>query len=40
MKVRYAPRAASDLESILSYLDERSPQGARNVKKALHKPLR
>jgi len=39
MKVRYSPRAAGDLEDILSYLDERSPQGARNVKKALYKAV-
>ena len=39
MKVRYTPRAAGDLADILSYLDERSPQGAQNVKKALHKAV-
>jgi plasmid stabilization system protein ParE len=31
MKLRYTSRAYSDLESILSYLAEQSPQGARNV---------
>jgi toxin ParE1/3/4 len=37
MRVRYSPRAARDLADILAYLDERSPQGARNVKLALRK---
>ena len=31
MKLRYTSRAYSDLGSILSYLAEQSPQGARNV---------
>ena len=31
MIVRYSLRARSDLESIRQYLDERNPQGARNV---------
>jgi plasmid stabilization system protein ParE len=39
MKVNDSPRAADDLEDILSYLDERSPQGARNVKNALYKAI-
>lgn len=31
MKLRYTSRAYADLESILSYLAEQSPQGAHNV---------
>ena len=31
MIVRFLPRAEGDLESIRSYLIERSPQGANNV---------
>jgi plasmid stabilization system protein ParE len=29
MRVRYTPRAQRDLEAILRYLDEHSPQGMR-----------
>jgi plasmid stabilization system protein ParE len=39
MRVRYTPRARSDLQSILQYIDERSPLGARNVKRALQKTI-
>ncbi len=39
MRVRYTPRARSDLESILRYLDECSPLGARNVKRAIQKTI-
>ena len=39
MKVRYTPRARSDLESILQYIDERSPRGARSVKRAIQKTI-
>jgi toxin ParE1/3/4 len=35
MKVRYTPRASSDLAAILRYLKEHSPQGLRNVKRAI-----
>ncbi len=35
MKLRYTLKAAGELESILAYLDERSPQGARRVKSRL-----
>ena len=35
MRVRYTARARSDLAAILQYIDERSPQGARNVKRAI-----
>jgi toxin ParE1/3/4 len=31
MRVRYTPEAFADRESILEYLAERSPGGARNV---------
>ena len=39
MRVRYTPRARSDLQSILQYIDERSPRGARNVKRAIQKTI-
>jgi toxin ParE1/3/4 len=39
MRVRYTPRAGSDLQSILQYIDERSPRGARNVKRAIQKTI-
>jgi plasmid stabilization system protein ParE len=39
MKVRYTPRARSDLELILQYIDERSPVGARNVKRAIQRTI-
>ncbi len=32
MRLRYTLRAAQELEDVLSYIDERSPQGARQVK--------
>lgn len=32
MKLRYTLRAAAELDEILSFIDERSPQGARGVK--------
>jgi toxin ParE1/3/4 len=35
MNVIYAPRAIRDLESIASYLGERSPSGAVNVLSAI-----
>jgi toxin ParE1/3/4 len=35
MRVRYTPRALGDLENILRYLSEHSPQGMRNVKRAI-----
>jgi plasmid stabilization system protein ParE len=35
MKVTYRARALADLEAIFSYLNERSPTGARNVLRAL-----
>jgi plasmid stabilization system protein ParE len=32
VKVRYTLRAAEELDQVLSYIDERSPGGARHVK--------
>jgi LSD1 subclass zinc finger protein len=39
VKVRYTLRARSDLESILQYVDQRSPRGARNVKRAIQQTI-
>jgi plasmid stabilization system protein ParE len=39
MKVRHTRRSSADLAAILSYLDDRSPQGTRNVKLALKKAM-
>jgi len=39
MKVRYTPRARSDLRSIIEYIAERNPAGARNVKHALDRTM-
>ena len=33
--LRFAPRATRDLDSILAYLMERSPAGARNVARSI-----
>jgi plasmid stabilization system protein ParE len=33
MRIRYTPRARNDLIQILDYLTERSPGGARNVRR-------
>jgi plasmid stabilization system protein ParE len=35
MRIRYTLRAFADRESIYDYLEKRSPQGARNVKRAI-----
>ena len=32
MKVRYTPRAIADLDSVFSYIDQRSPAGGFQVK--------
>jgi plasmid stabilization system protein ParE len=40
MKVRYTPRARGDLEAILQYLSTHSPQGMRNLKRALENTTR
>lgn len=39
MKLRYTLRAAAELDEILAYIDERSPQGARNVKVRVHEMI-
>jgi len=39
MKVRHTRRSRADLTAILSYLDDRSPLGTRNVKLALKKAI-
>ena len=40
MNIRYTRRAARDLDTILAYIMERSPQGASNVDAALQQSLR
>jgi toxin ParE1/3/4 len=40
MRVRYPPRARSILEAMLQYIDERSPLGAHNVKRAIQKTIK
>ena len=40
MRIRYTPRARSDLQNILEYLDERNPLGALNVKRVLQSTLK
>ena len=40
MRVRYSPRAFADREAIFAYIEERSPQGARNVKRAIVNAIR
>jgi toxin ParE1/3/4 len=35
LKVRYTRRAAADLAAVLTYIDERSPQGGAKVKARL-----
>jgi plasmid stabilization system protein ParE len=39
MRVQYSPRARDDLIAILIYIEHRSPQGARNVARALRKTI-
>lgn len=39
MRVRFAPRAYNDLVAILDYIDARSPQGARNVKRTIQNAI-
>ncbi|THD42738.1 MAG: type II toxin-antitoxin system RelE/ParE family toxin [Bradyrhizobium sp.] len=39
MRVRYTPRARDDLAKILKFIDERSPQGSRNVKRTIRKTI-
>ena len=40
MRVRYLPRAFAEREAIFAYLDQRSPQGAKNVKRAIVHAIR
>ena len=35
MRVRYTQQARDDLEAIIEYLANQSPQGARNIKRTL-----
>jgi toxin ParE1/3/4 len=35
MRIRYTPRASRDLAAILLYLSKHSPQGMRNVRRAI-----
>jgi toxin ParE1/3/4 len=39
MRVRFTRRSQADVRVIFSYLDERSPRGAQNVKRALKKAV-
>jgi len=39
MRVRYTRRSQADVLAIFAYLDERSPQGADSVKRALKKTI-
>jgi plasmid stabilization system protein ParE len=39
MKVRHTRRSRGDLVAILSYLEDRKPQGTRSVKRALKKAI-
>ncbi|MGB6538775.1 MAG: type II toxin-antitoxin system RelE/ParE family toxin [Xanthobacteraceae bacterium] len=39
MKVEYTPRAREDLVAILSYIEQRSPQGARNVARGFYRTI-
>ena len=36
MRVRYSPRARSDIEGIWRYIEERNPGGAANVLRAIY----
>ena len=40
MRIRYTPRARSDLEEIFAYLDQRSPQGALSAKQTIERRIR
>ena len=35
MRLRYTPDAAAELDAVLTYLAERSPQGARRVQRRI-----
>jgi toxin ParE1/3/4 len=36
VKLRFTLRAAAELERVLAYIDERSPEGAHRVKRRIH----
>jgi toxin ParE1/3/4 len=40
MRVRYTPGAFAEREAIFEYLNQRSPQGATNVKRAIVHAIR
>jgi toxin ParE1/3/4 len=40
MRLRYTPRSRRDLEAIFEIIDDRSPRGARAVKRAIVKAIR
>ncbi len=39
MRIRYTPRARSDLDSIFSYLDQHSPTSAIRVKQVIERTI-
>jgi plasmid stabilization system protein ParE len=39
VRLRYSPRASRDLAEIADYLMPRSPKGARNVERRIHKTI-
>ena len=39
MRIRYTPRARTDIETIYDYLDTRSPAAARSVKDAIERRI-
>jgi toxin ParE1/3/4 len=39
MRVRYTPRARSDLRAIIAYIVDRNPAGARNVRRSMDRTL-
>lgn len=39
MRIQYTPRARDDLIAILTFIEHRSPQGARNVARAIRKTI-
>ena len=39
MRIRYTPRAQSDLSAIYDYLDQRSPASAQSVKNSIERRI-
>jgi plasmid stabilization system protein ParE len=39
VRIRYTSRARDDLTTIIAYVEQHSPQGARNIAQALHKTV-